>query len=68
MLRFRQPWLIGNILPFWPETSHNERMATVEMCLRKPPLSETLEKPVYLVSRGKIREAETGGSYYWNKR
>jgi len=33
-----------------------------------PPLSETLEKPVYLVSRGKIREAETGGSYYWNKR
>jgi hypothetical protein len=43
-------------------------MATVEMCLRKPPLSETLEKPVYLVSRGKIREAETGGSYYWNKR
>jgi hypothetical protein len=40
----------------------------IRVVSRKPPLSETLEKPVYLVSRGKIREAETGGSYYWNKR
>jgi hypothetical protein len=37
VLRFRQPWLIGNILPFWLETSPNERMATVEMSLRKLP-------------------------------
>jgi len=43
VLHFPQPWLIGTILPFWLATSHNERMATVEMSLRKPP--DTVGQP-----------------------